>query len=389
MNTKIKSPQDPYKNHKRWVYCFICSILFFGMTDSTECLELDLLKIPARISERPENSTLMDVKKVNSHLVAVGERGNILTSDQLCAGWLQAEVPVSITLTAVYFPDSMKGWAVGHDGVVLHTENGGAAWIKQLDGIEINKLVYDQLVKVIAKKKIFLAAEKESLSPVEREKLEREIEDLDFFLSDAEMALEEGPTRPLMDLWFKNDKEGIIVGAFGMILETIDGGKNWVPILDRIENPNGYHYYGIDRSGNNLFIAGEMGLLFRSRDFGQSWETLTSPYEGTFFGIVGNPEGNFVITFGLRGNICYSQDGGESWQHKSIGRSSINGGTWLSEDALCLVAVDGSIYISVDNGETFKILSEKFPSVIAVAQSNSDKLTVVGLNGVKKINLEK
>ena len=389
MNKKRKPIQRPYNNYKELVYSLMCSILFLGMTYSTECLELDLLNIPARIAERPENSTLMDVKKVNSHLVTVGERGTILYSDQTCAGWLQADVPVSITLTAVYFTNSSKGWAVGHDGVVLHTENGGENWIKQLDGIEINKLVYDQLVKVIEDKKNLLAAKKENLTIEELEKLEREIEDFGFFLSDAEMGLEEGPTRPLMDLWFKNDQEGIIVGAFGMILETKDGGKSWVPILDRIENPNGYHYYGITRCGNNLFIAGEMGLLFRSIDFGQTWETLTSPYEGTFFGVVGNPEGNFVTTFGLRGNICFSRDGGESWQHKSLGRSSINGGTWLSSGKLCLVAMDGSIYISSDDGETFKVLSQKIPSAIAVAQSNSDELAVVGLNGIKKVNLDK
>ncbi|MBU0995210.1 MAG: hypothetical protein KJ737_22165 [Proteobacteria bacterium] len=203
------------------------------------------------------------------------------------------------------------------------------------------------------------------------------------------MALREGPTRPLMDVWFKNDQQGIIVGVFGMILKTSDGGKSWVPILDRIENPNGYHYYGISRSGENLFIAGEMGILFRSTDFGETWEQLILPYEGSFFGVVGNPQGTFVITFGLRGNVCYSMDGGEVWQHKSVGRSSFSGGTWLFDDTLCLVAVDGAIYISPDKGETFKLLSEKFPSVIAVAQSDNDELTVVGLNGVKKINFEK
>ena len=353
-------------------------------------MALDLLQMPAENSDRATISILMDVKKVDDRLIAVGEWGHIIYSGKTCGeSWIQAEVPVSVTLTAVCFPTVEKGWAVGHDGAVLYTQDRGETWEIQLDGNKINKLVYDQLVKLIADKENLLENAKETLSPGETEKIEEDIENLGFFLSDAEMALNEGPSRPLMDVWFKNNQEGIVVGVFGMILKTTDGGQSWLPILDRIENPNGYHYYGITRSGDNLFIVGEMGLLYKSSDFGQTWALLTPPYEGSFFGVVGNPGGDFIIAFGLRGNVCYSTDGGENWQHKTVGRSSINGGTWLSEDALCLVAVDGSIYISSDKGKTFKVLSTKFPAVIAVAQSANDELTVVGLNGVKKIDLEK
>ncbi|MBU4011130.1 MAG: hypothetical protein KJ882_10225, partial [Proteobacteria bacterium] len=365
-NTKILL-QSTYKKTKRLViYCFLFAILFFGATQSAECAELDLLQMPAVVSDRAETSPLMDVKKVDNNLVAVGAWGHILYSGDMCAGWFQAKVPVSVTMTAVYFANSMKGWAVGHDGVVLNTEDGGKTWVKQLDGNQINKLVLDQLGHVVKDKEQLLEKQKENMTVEAQETLAAEIEDLGYFISDSAMALREGPTRPLIDLWFKNDQEGIIVGVFGMIFNTSDGGKSWKPILDRIENPNGYHYYGISRSGENLFIAGEMGILFRSKDFGETWEQLNLPYDGSFFGVVGNQEGTFVITFGLRGNICYSQDGGEVWQHKSIGRSSISGGTWLSDNTLCLVAVDGSIYVSPDNGETFKVLSEKFPSAIAV-----------------------
>ncbi|ESP92372.1 hypothetical protein PL2TA16_04645, partial [Pseudoalteromonas luteoviolacea 2ta16] len=84
---------------------------------------------------------------------------------------------------------------------------------------------------------------------------------LSFFLDDINLAMAEGPTRPLMDVWFKNEREGIVVGAFGMILGTVDGGENWTPWLDRIDNPDGFHYYGICRSGDALYIAGEAGML--------------------------------------------------------------------------------------------------------------------------------
>ena len=390
MMNKRRFIKKRFQGHRLFAKWMICLGLLFGTIHSAQGGALDLLQMPAENSDRATISILMDVKKVDDRLIAVGEWGRILYSGKTCGeSWIQAEVPVSVTLTAVCFPTIENGWAVGHDGAVLYTQDRGETWEIQLDGNKINKLVYDQLVKLIADKENLLENEKETLSPEETEKIEEDIENLGFFLSDAEMALNEGPSRPLMDVWFKNNQEGIVVGVFGMILKTTDGGKSWIPILDRIENPNGYHYYGITRSGDNLFIVGEMGLLYKSSDFGQTWGLLTPPYEGSFFGVVGNPGGDFIIAFGLRGNVCYSTDGGETWQHKSVGRSSINGGTWLSEDALCLVAVDGSIYISPDKGKTFKALSTKFPAVIAVAQSANDELTVVGLNGVKKIDMEK
>jgi hypothetical protein len=33
-----------------------------------------------------------------------------------------------------YFVDAKQGWAVGHDGVVLHTDDAGDTWRLQLDG---------------------------------------------------------------------------------------------------------------------------------------------------------------------------------------------------------------------------------------------------------------
>ncbi len=54
-----------------------------------------------------------------------GERGIVLLSDDAGVSWRQAKVPVSVSLTAVQFVDAEQGWAVGHLGVVLHTQDGG------------------------------------------------------------------------------------------------------------------------------------------------------------------------------------------------------------------------------------------------------------------------
>lgn len=100
----------------------------------------DLLEIPAVESDKAASSLLLDIAKAGERLVAVGERGHIIYSDDNGKSWEQAEVPVMVTLTALDFSTPEKGWAVGHDGVVLHTEDSGETWVKQFDAFEANQM---------------------------------------------------------------------------------------------------------------------------------------------------------------------------------------------------------------------------------------------------------
>jgi photosystem II stability/assembly factor-like uncharacterized protein len=324
----------------------------------------------------------MDVTRAGDRLIAVGERGHILLSGDSGKSWTQVAVPVSVTLTAACFPTAETGWVVGHDGVVLRSDDGGHTWRKQLDGRVINRLMREKITRVIemARKRLDRA------EPDRRARLEYRLESLEFFLDDIEMAVAEGPTRPLMDLWFRNEREGIVVGAFGAILSTVDGGESWVPLLDRIDNPDGFHYYGICRCGDALYIAGEAGMLFRSDDWGRHWQRLQSPYEGTFFGIAGSGDGAMVAAYGLRGSLFLSHDQGKTWTAApNRNRASISGGTVTTDGTLALACVDGTILESRDRGRTFTALSHRFPGSIAVVETRGGDLVVAGLGGAIRI----
>src|SRR5687768_9473515 len=66
---------------------------------------------PAEIEPLAEGSLLLDLAFAGQRLVAVGERGHVMLSDDHGATWRQAKsVPTRVLLTAVFFVDSEYGW---------------------------------------------------------------------------------------------------------------------------------------------------------------------------------------------------------------------------------------------------------------------------------------
>ena len=93
-----------------------------------------MLDTPAQKSPLAARGMLTGLTRAGKRLVAVGQRGHVLLSDDAGKTWQQADVPVSADLVAVCFPNAETGWAVGHDGVVLKSIDAGRSWGRQLDG---------------------------------------------------------------------------------------------------------------------------------------------------------------------------------------------------------------------------------------------------------------
>ena len=253
-------------------------------------------------------SLLLDIAYSGNRMVAVGERGHIIYSDDNGQSWQQAEVPVRVMLTSVVFPGAgQAGWAAGHAGMVLFSGDAGETWVKQIDGRQVNQIMVDTFETAVSKQTEKLDA----ASGEERDPIQAHLEELEFLLEDANTFADEGPSRPFLDIYFHNEREGFAVGTFGMIIQTLDGGKTWTSPAAVIDNPDIYHYMAMTSIDNVLFLAGEKGFVSRSFDGGKSWERLASHHNGTFFGIAGDARGIMLVA--LRGEAMVSFDRGESW----------------------------------------------------------------------------
>ncbi len=82
-------------------------------------------------SPRVNAMTWLDLTRIGDRIVAVGERGNVLYSDDEGETWRMGETPGKAMLTAVCFANRSHGWAVGHDAVVWATDDGGETWQQQ------------------------------------------------------------------------------------------------------------------------------------------------------------------------------------------------------------------------------------------------------------------
>jgi photosystem II stability/assembly factor-like uncharacterized protein len=361
------------------------SMLFSGLI-CCALLSANALAQDSLIMPRSTQSLLLDIEAAGGRLVAVGERGHVLLSDDRGSTWRQATVPTRQLLTAVYFPDVQRGWAVGHDGLVLATVDAGEHWVIQRDGLaEQQQLLQQKLVRLEGQRESLRDAVIVADSRDHREEFQLQLEDLALDIEDLELALEEPVNAPpLLDIYFHDELRGIAVGAFNTLLLTTDGGVSWEHRSERLDNPDEYHLNAITGDGRgNVWIAGESGLLFRSGDYGESWSVLHSPYPGSWFGISRAPQSGNLLVYGLRGNVFYSRDGGDKWQAStSTSDRSLAGGGYLSERYVMLVGAVGTLLVSEDGGETFgqrKLRNRVNLSGVALA---GDRGVLVGQGGV-------
>jgi photosystem II stability/assembly factor-like uncharacterized protein len=270
------------------------------------------------------------VAAAGSRLVAVGERGHVLLSDDAGATWVQASVPVSADLTAVRFASPERGWAVGH-GVVLATADGGRTWVKQLDG----------------------------------------------------RTLPDPASSSLLDVWFADERTGLAVGAFDLVLRTDDGGARWRPWPGRTENPRALHLHAVARVAGDVWIVGEQGLVLRLDRGAERFRAVALPYRGSLLGVVGT--GRTVIVHGLRGRAFLSRDRGASWRAIDTGvASALTGATVMPDGRIVLVAEAGQLLVSGDEGASFRLARDgPAPPASAAAPAGPGALVVAGPAGVR------
>ncbi len=223
-----------------------------------------------------------DVQAIDAdHAIVVGYGGKILTTSDGGFTWAQVPSGTDGALYRVRFVDANNGWISGQDGIMLHTTDGGKTWQRQAT----NTTVY------------------------------------------------------LFAMQFLDANNGWAVGDMSIALETHDGGATWAlrKITTQAEkemnpeeaiaaaDPILYDVQFID--ANNGWVVGEFGKIFHTADGGRTWteqeqtliggEVLDALDLPTFFG-VHFVDGQQGVASGLEGKIARTHDGGATWKFEKM-----------------------------------------------------------------------
>lgn len=282
---------------------------------------------PSRLATK---DLLLSAVKAGNRLVAVGEFGHVIYSDDLGATWVQAaSVPTQVTLTSVYFVNDKIGFAGGHDSTVIKTEDGGDHWT----------LAYHDV---------------------------------------AAQA-------PIMSVYFTDENHGFAMGAFSFVIETQDGGKSWTQraLIEGSQEDSHLNKVFADKNGT-ILVAAEFGTVYRSTDQGKTFTEIKTGYEGSFWGGLALSDGSALI-FGMRGNVYRSADDGATWAKVNSGTDkSIGGGVELPNGTIVLAGLQGYVGYSTDKGLNFtEVVRADRLGYAAVTQGPQGQISIFGEPGVK------
>lgn len=320
---------------------------------------------PAGITALAPRSPMLAVARAGDRLVAAGLRGLVVYSDDEGRNWRQAMVPVRVDLVGLSFPGGSRGWAVGHEGVLLVTRDGGATWARRLAGRQALELALRHYQAV-------------GRRDADEERALRELR--------AQSARGSGP--PFLDVHFEDEASGFIVGAFNTIYRTGDAGETWVPWMHHTPNPQALHINTVRGSAGEWYLAGEQGTVWRLQAGGGRFLSVPTAYRGTLFGLLTDtPAG--LLAFGMRGSVFRSADRGTSWHKVTMPTvANITGGAALPDGRIALVDQAGGLHLSDDAGNTFR--AHPVPSAtphFGVVAAGSAALVLCGPRGVERVAL--
>ena len=317
---------------------------------------LDRVAVSVRV---PERSVLLGAAKAGSRIVAVGERGMVVVSDDGGRSWTQAGTPTSVTLTTVRFADASHGWAVGHGGVVLASEDGGKTWARRLDGRRAAQLVLDA-ARVGGDAKA---------------------------IQEAERLVADGPDKPLLDLLVIDARHLLAVGAYGIALGSDDGGRSWSSWMRRLPNPKGLHIYTARLRGKTLLLAGEQGLVMQSKDGGFSFQRIETPYKGSFF-TAELPAGQTIWLAGLRGTVLRSGDAGATWTSLASPMPVSITGSALDSDGRLLAANQAGFVMALQGDRLVPMNATPLPPLNGLLPQGAGDVLALTVQGVMPLTGE-
>ena len=195
--------------------------------------------------------------------VAVGNAGTIIVTSDGGKTWAKASIPEKVTgaklLRVRVYPEG-KAWAGGEMSTALYSSDFGATWrtTTPVEDIAWNDIAFVNDVGWL-------------VGEFGRMQVTRD--------GGASWRAMGGPVKSSLNaVYFRNEKNGIVVGTEGVMLQTQDGGANWLVLPKVVE----YHLFDALWDGNQWVVVGGKGSLLTASDSGDKWHNRAGVARATW-----------------------------------------------------------------------------------------------------------
>lgn len=199
-----------------------------------------------------------------NQLFAAGADALILKSNDGGINFINSTSQISLTpniiFTRIFMLSILQGWAVGTNGVIYKTENGGNSWVKQ----------------------------------------------------------ESNSTSTITGIQFINELIGWVSTSDGKIIKTDNGGTNWV----EISSNTGVNYKNVHFVNETIgWAITSTGVILKTINAGLTWSNPTTNNLGVVIKLKINSITNLIAVSSI-GKVYNSIDGGSNWTETGISNNS-------------------------------------------------------------------
>jgi photosystem II stability/assembly factor-like uncharacterized protein len=299
---------------------------------------------------------------------AVGTNGSILKTIDGGHSWSDCSSATSATLDGVCFLDRNRGWAVGVEGTIQKTSNGGISWEKvPLPAVATGSSPDLWQVFFVSSTHGWIVGEEGTVLRTEN--------------GGASWSRQTVGSKGVNGVFFCDAEHGWAVGDNGLIQRYISKNGSWAALPIATKTRLWQLWFADFDCG---WACGEGGVIYHTEDGGNKWMLQESGVREDLFAIqfVNHKVG---WAFGNGGAIRFTSDGGGTWSKQEVPTiANLWAAKCFDESHALAVGEQGTVLLTADGGKNWNITRSSKPRTVRDVQFSADLRTgwAVGERGM-------
>lgn len=214
--------------------------------------------------------------------------------------WTNITPSLNLSYRGVHFADENLGYAVGDNGTIIRTVDGGATWTTAPSSPD--SLGWLDGVFCFSLDTVFVSNRTPSAL----------YRTTDGGATWVQLTVEQGYTSSFNDIHFIDDQTGFVTGYSGKLFKTNDFGDSWTSI----EQFGSTALLDIEFASNEVAFLGTYAGPFKSVDGGNTWTEIQTVDMNIIHALHFRNENHGIMTgwsFGSLDVIAKTYDGGQTW----------------------------------------------------------------------------